>query len=70
MHKVSVLLFAAMSLLAVVDSRPQDPGVQKSPHIRERRSTGDLGDISAGATGILNEECKFYCSVINNFLLR
>lgn len=60
MHKVlSALLFAVVSLLAVVDSRSLHPGVPESPHIRERRSTtGDLGDISAGASGILNEECK------------
>lgn len=60
MHKVlSALLFAVLSLLAVVDSRSLHPGVAESPHIRERRSTTDLGDISAGASGILNEECKF-----------
>ena len=60
MHKImmllAVLLVATSSLLTVVDSKPIT-NVEDSPHIRRRRSV-DLGDTSAGGSGILNEECK------------
>ena len=60
MHKImvplAVLLIATSSLFAVVNSRPTTD-VEDSPHIRRRRS-GDLGDIFAGGSGILNDERK------------
>ena len=53
---LAVLLIPALFLLTVVDSRPIT-SVADTPHVRRRRSA-DLGDISAGQSGILNEKRK------------
>ena len=75
MHKVvillAVLLIAAASLLTVVDSKPTTNVPAGTPHVRRRRSAG-LGDITAQASGILNEECKLpalLCAVANTHAL-
>ena len=55
----TVLLLAAVACSLQISANSKSLG-ENAPHIRHRRAASDLGDLTAGAAGIINEGRKYF----------